>query len=576
MENHRNTFQAIEPNGSAWDVHAYHRRVFGLLVVYRWLCLIPPLIFLGGNASDSSWPLLSFLAAIGSNVLITLFPAQLNELLRRWPFWLTLDLAFVAVLIALSGEWRSPYYLFSLSPLLAAAFFFGMRRALLAATTLTLLFAAALFLSNQPLDWTPIISQWVGYFVIAGVFGYQPVLLTRLHTARDDLERAHRDLALIHDLTMSLQSAPDVSEVEERVLSAVTNDLGFARAVVALVDQDENVITSWMGKARDGMALFAADPSHTARLALSPQGGPIAEALLERRKLLWAHSVETPHAQLNTQLGRRPYHLFPMILREHPVGILLVEASADHTPERLRSLEAIASQAAVAVGTTMLCIDRARRLAVQDERLRIAREIHDTASQSLFGLVFSLDACAKLLPTQAEQVKHELDELRQLAESTRSQLRHTILDLWPHELTAQQFVADLKKYMGESCRMETLQLQFNVCNDFSRLPPRLRRGLYRIAQEALTNVAHHAAASEVQLCIALDVQQVDLSIQDDGRGFDPAHVLDAKINPERFGLRGMIDRAQALGGTCEILSQPHAGTTILVSIPAPILPNSPM
>jgi signal transduction histidine kinase len=256
-----------------------------------------------------------------------------------------------------------------------------------------------------------------------------------------------------------------------------------------------------------------------------------------------------------------------MLLREHPVGVLLVEAADYDDPTRLQSLQAIASQAAVAVGTTMMCIDRAQRLAVQDERLRIAQDIHDTSSQTLFGLHYALQACVKLLPDHPGQVKAELENLSQMADTARTQVRQSILNLWPTAITAERFTADLQKFTREHCRAESLDLTIEVRGGFQRLSPGVRRGLYRIAQEAITNVAQHAAASQVSICLDVQPGEALLTVRDNGRGFNPASALARERDREHFGLRGIQDRAAALGGVAEFLSQPGAGTTVMMTLP---------
>jgi signal transduction histidine kinase len=215
----------------------------------------------------------------------------------------------------------------------------------------------------------------------------------------------------------------------------------------------------------------------------------------------------------------------------------------------------------------MLCIDRAQRLAVQDERLRIAQDIHDTTSQTLFGLHYALDACAKLLPDRPAQVKTELEGLSRVAETARGELRQSILNLWPSEMTAERFSADLLQYVQDYCRAGGLTLDVSVRGDFERLAAGVRRGLYRIAQEAVVNIARHAAASHASICLEVRPAEAALAVRDDGRGFDPATALARERSREHFGLRSIQERAAALGGQAEFLSQPNGGTTVLVTLP---------
>jgi signal transduction histidine kinase len=504
------------------------------------------------------------------NALITFFSDQLNEALVEWPWLLVADLLLVSGLAALSGGWQTPYYLYALSPLLGAAFFFQIRGALLAAALLSLSYMATIFAlysrdGDRP-NWLVVVMALVGFFLIGAAFGFASSLVRRLRVARDDVAGAHRDLQVIHDLTISLQSAADVTEVEERVLEAVTQELGFARAVVALVDQEALTITAWMGRARDG-ALSGRLP-HSAEVPLSKEGGTVSVCLLEGHRWLATSPPFTANETINAEIDLDVAHLFPLALREHPVGILMVDAAAgSEQSARLQSLEAIANQAAVTLGTTMMCIDRAQRLAVQEERVRIARDIHDTVSQSLFGIVYTLDGALKLLPERPELAGPELERVLSVAHETRSEIRKSILDIWPSELTAEQFAVDLRKYADNICQAEGLAIDFSVHGDFARLSPRARRSLYRISQEALANVAHHARASNAQVCLDVGDQRAMLSVRDDGQGFEPDLAMQREYNRERFGLWGMRERALSLGGHCEIQSQPGAGTTVIVDVP---------
>ncbi|MBI5714651.1 MAG: GAF domain-containing sensor histidine kinase [Chloroflexi bacterium] len=542
------------------------RHVFRLLVLYRWLSLIPPLLS-WLTTQDTARLIAALAAAVIANLFITFFPSQLNASVRQRPALLLIDLVFCSALAAFSSGWNTPYYLYAFSPLLAAAFFFKLRGALVSALGMALLFVVSGVGVTPNQNWLSLVAQVVGFFLIAGAFGYATTLMARLTSSHLELNRAHRDLEVIHSLTLSLQSASDVNEVEERVLEAVTNDLGFSRAVIALVDQNDHVVSCWLGKARDGRAMFAGGLPHPARLRMTAEEGIIAQCLLDGQPRLGTSETLTANPVINTHLEHGTYHVFPMILREHPVGVLIVNASDENDPARLRSLEAIASQAAVAVGTTMLCIDRAQRLAVQDERIRIAREIHDTVSQSLFGMTFSLDACVKLLPTQPDTVKKELASLLQLAESTRAEVRQSIMGIWPSQLNAESFATDLRRYTAEACRASGVDFDIQVRGDFESLPPQAKRGLYRIAQEALANVVRHANATQAQVRLDIADEQATLAVQDNGRGFDLNLALAREFNREHFGLRGILDRATSLHGTSEILTQPGTHTIVKISVP---------
>lgn len=540
--------------------------VFKLLVAYRWLNLIPALLASIGQR-EATWAIAG-LTAIVVNIGITCFPARLNEALRRRPWLLAIDLLACGLIIGLTGGWDTPYYLYAFSPLLAGAFFFELGGALITAAGMAGLFVIAGWPGASLAEaWPGLVTQLVGYFLIAGTFGYAASLLNRLQTSHADLSRAHRDLEIIHSLNFSLQSAVDVHEVEERVLAAVTDDLGFPLAMVALIDEKDETIAAWLGKSTGKGSFPLGETPQATRFPLSLDNSPISATLADGQPRLSTNPIVTPSEQVNQHLRDRVFHVFPMLLRGHQVGVLLVNSTGDFEPSRMHSLQAIASQAAVAVGTTMLCIDRAQRLAVQEERIRIAREIHDTVSQSLFGMTYTLDACAKLLPDSPDQVKTELAEVTRLADAARQQLRRSIMDIWPSEMTAQSFSGDLFTYLHEHCQADGLNLSVDVRGDFQRLPARVRRDLYRIAQESLTNTVRYAAANQMSICLDIGQQSVTLAARDDGQGFNVRDALARERDREHFGLRGMQERASTLGGRVEFLSQPGSGTTVLVELP---------
>ncbi len=534
-----------------------------MLVVYRWLSLLPALVL---------WllvperPLLTpLLLAVATNALISVMANTFNRALRKRPWLLLLDLLLMALIIALSGGWQTPFYLYALNPLLIAAFFFGLRGALLTATLFLPLYLAALFgviqqTSQQP-NWLMVFTSIIGSYLISGTFGYASAVVINLHLAQADLSQSHRDLEVIHQLTLSLQSASSVEEVQEKVLDALTEKLGFSQALIGLVDEDGNNLTSWLGRT-DTKSLIASQ----SEIALQPENGLAAQALLKSTALQVNGQPLVSDAMLNTQFAGGNGRILPMMLREHPVGVLIVNHYSEPSENQLASLEAIAGQAAVTIGTTMLCIDRARKLAVQEERLRIAQDIHDTVSQSLFGIVFTLDGSLKLLPNHPEEVIPELERALETADSVRQEIRHSILDLWPTQLTAERFTADLHKYASEACQNNT-QFIFDIRGSFSALSPKARRSLYRISQEALNNVVQHAQANEARVCVDVADGRAKLVVRDDGQGFDTAVALAQEFTHEHFGLRGIQERAKALGGECHIFSKPGAGTSIVVDIP---------
>jgi signal transduction histidine kinase len=555
-------------------------RVFAFLVIFRWASLIPAVLTLNnGNPSGLPLsPLVALFIALLANLIISITNRQLNKLVVEHPAFLGIDLLFTAGILAVSGGSHSAYYLYALSPLLAGAFFFRMRGALIASLVFSPLYLAGAFIHAQLVpdqtDMVLLTTQFAGIWLIPILFAYPSILLRdishareELATARDELSQkhenlaaAHRQLEIIHDLTILLQAAPDLLSVQERVLGAVTTDLGFSKAVVALVDPSREELGGWLVYPRDETF------PNVDTLPLKSENGEVFKSLLNRNSFTSNGGALVRDPALNNWLNQNKWLVLPLYLREHPVGLLLVEETR-LTKESENTLMTVANQAALALGTTILCIDRARRLAVETERNRIARDIHDTVAQSLFGIVYSLDACINMLPAKAEDVKKELIELRSLANSAHDEVRRSIFDLWPSALTIELFMADLTNYVSSCCRPHPFSIIFSNNGDFNSLSPGIRRAIYRMAQEALANSARHSGAQSARLCLTVTDDEVYLVVSDEGKGFDPQVALSRSQNREHFGLHGMQERVHAMGGEFEINSQPNAGARIMISIP---------
>ncbi|MCP4363183.1 MAG: sensor histidine kinase [Chloroflexi bacterium] len=494
-------------------------RVFRLLILYRWLSLLPAVVFVflsyyrGDGEGRYVWVLLT---AVTLNIIISTFFSQLNRALKKQPPLLFIEFILVALFIALSGGWQSPYYLYALNPLLAAAFFFQLRGAIIAVTVLSPLYLLAVFFDRQVyggvVDWFATAVNIIGFYLISGTFGYAAVLLAQLRKTGAELQTVHQELKALHDLTVLLNGAADVAAVKEMVVTAVTNDLGCRRAIIEL--------------------------------------------------------VEKPQSNLNSHFDREM--IIPLCWGTKPIGVLLVEPAAhDIGGDTLRpALEAIAQQTAVTLGMMMTRQRRAKETAVQEERARIALDIHDSVSQSLFGAAFALSGSLKLLPDKPETAIPELERALTITETVRKEIRRTIHDIWPEEITAKAFETDLQKYINDVLQAHKLTIRFDIRGDFGALSARVRRSLYRISQEALTNIVHHAAADEASVCVDVVNHWATLSIRDNGRGFEPHAALSQEHGFEHFGLRGMVARTRSLGGSCDIFSRPGAGTSIVIDIPA--------
>ncbi|MEZ4590395.1 MAG: histidine kinase [Chloroflexota bacterium] len=529
------------------------RLVFRLLILFRWISLIPPLLFLFSSGQNKGGYAILLAVSLLPNLMITFYSGQLNQWLQQRPGLLLADFLLVAACLGLSGGEQSPYYLYALSPLIAAGFFFQLRGAVVATTLFLPLYTAVLLLhvqlTNTPINWLTVIVNVTGFYLISGAFGYAAVLLHQLHHLSTHQQQANQNLAVLHSFTAALHQSADVEAIQEVVLRAVTTELGFGRALIGLADE-QGQMTGWLQCSRQPNQVAPGTVPYTATLSLADfQAGLAADQL--------GHLFEMAHCLP-----------VPLLWGIQPIGLLLVETEpggVDGT--RQRSLEALARQTAVAMSMMQTRLRRAKETAVQAERARIALEMHDTLSQSLFGIVFTLDGAEKLLDSDPTAIRSELLWARETAESARQEIRRAIHDLWSEEITPEAFQTDLHRYANDVLQANTLDVQFDIRGSFGTLSPRACRSLYRMTQECLTNIVHHAAATEARVCVDVENGRARLVVRDNGRGFEPDIALAQEHGQEHFGLRGMQNRAYSLGGTCDIFSQPEAGTSIVIDIP---------
>ncbi len=230
-------------------------------------------------------------------------------------------------------------------------------------------------------------------------------------------------------------------------------------------------------------------------------------------------------------------------------------------------------------GTIREKTEEAERLAAQvisaqeDERRRVARELHDEAGQALTALIIGLERGLASMPeTYAPHLPVEprklVSDLRDLAAQTLDEVRKLAVELRPSTLDDLGLVAALRQYV-HTCEERTglaAQMSVTGIEDDERLPAAIETALFRIAQEALTNAIRHAQASSVQIRLRKGQGTVALDVRDDGTGLPS---LEPVVGEEHFGLFGMRERARLLGGTFRVASVSPHGTLVQVSVPLP-------
>jgi signal transduction histidine kinase len=256
----------------------------------------------------------------------------------------------------------------------------------------------------------------------------------------------------------------------------------------------------------------------------------------------------------------------PMILGDRVIGALtLTHGEPSFYPERHATLvRAIANQAAIAIENARL-FSQAQEVAVLEERQRLARELHDSVSQALYGIALGAKTAQTLLERDPHKVRDPLEYVLAQAEAGLTEMRALIFELRPESLEREGLVIALGK------QAEALRARHGIAvdaelGDEPAVSFTVKEAVYRIAQEALHNTVKHAHAQTVDLRMSWSAEGIELEISDDGAGFDPSNSF-----PGHLGLRTMRERAIRLGGTLQIESAPDEGTRLRVHVPCEAL-----
>jgi two-component system NarL family sensor kinase len=226
-------------------------------------------------------------------------------------------------------------------------------------------------------------------------------------------------------------------------------------------------------------------------------------------------------------------------------------------------LMAIGNQVGLALSTARLS-DEGREMAVLEERARLAREIHDTLAQQLTGIVIQLEAAQALVSRDPERSLPALASAQELARSALAEARRSVWDLRPAPLSATGLVGAAENEVERFRRRTGIAARLRA--EHMAPPPALRPQsevtLLRITQQALANIAAHSGASRVTVRLRNLGTHVELTVRDNGHGFDTS-----ALPLGSFGIVGMAERARIAGGSFQVESVPGRGTTITVDLP---------
>ena len=205
--------------------------------------------------------------------------------------------------------------------------------------------------------------------------------------------------------------------------------------------------------------------------------------------------------------------------------------------------------------------------AVLAERTRIAREIHDTLAQDIVGISVQLEVVSRLLGSSVDAARTQLDAARSLVKSSLAEARRSIWNLRSASAGTDDLPARVNQVVTQAAANGPAKLRFQVRGTYRAAPPAIEDQLLRVSQEAVNNALHHSGGSTIDVTLSYDARSVQLSVDDDGRGF--IHDARSFIEGGHFGLQGMQERAAEIGGVLRVDTQPAKGTRISLRIDIP-------
>jgi signal transduction histidine kinase len=371
-------------------------------------------------------------------------------------------------------------------------------------------------------------------------------------------EWSHR-LESLNELGNALATETDLAVLLDLVARRL-HDLLAARLVLVLLPQGP-----------DAMRIAAAAGTGSEGLvgeALERSGSKSGRVLDAKRSDRVDSLVEDPEVDqlITRRFGVRTGLWVPLLVHGRAIGVLAAHDKLTEDgrfgDDDLRLAETYAARAAIAVDLSeRVARDSLRRVvaAQEVERRRLARELHDETGQALTSILLGLRSLEALVDGDHE--REAVATLRELTVETLRDVRRLAVELRPKALDDFGLEAALDRLVGNFGEQTGLTVDFAAGHGADQLPGEVATALYRIVQEALTNVVKHSEADRVSILVTRKNERVVLVIEDDGLGFDPARPVDG------FGLQGMRERVELLGGTMRVESGEGVGTTIAVEVP---------
>lgn len=353
-------------------------------------------------------------------------------------------------------------------------------------------------------------------------------------------------------------------------LLTISSDLAIEAVLQRLIEVARGLVHASYG----AVGVAGEDRSFSYFIAsgiTAPEGeGGVPEAGIFDALLLEGVSYTTQDIQNDDRFtGWPPGHpdlksflAVPIVSGDDVAGMLYLanENAWGFTPEHQAVAQLLAPHASLAIKNARL-YERSRELSIVQERNRLARELHDSVTQTLFSMKLAAESANVLIDTDAKAARSQLTHMQDLARQASAEMRALVFELRPPELEIEGLIATLDKHIDVLRRVHSVQIELNHHGGHG-LTTDQEKEIFRIIQEALNNAIRHAKPSKIVVDVVTEKEGVHVSIADDGIGFDPG----AQRKMRHLGLVSMSERAQSLGGELSISSTSGSGTVVAMEL----------
>jgi len=377
----------------------------------------------------------------------------------------------------------------------------------------------------------------------------------------------------LEEANQAIQRRAVQLETSVRVSREITSILN----IDALMAQVVKLIRDTFGYYR--VHIFLLDPAADQLVLRATSGGlkPHFQRIPVGERSINSRAVQTGAAQLVNDVTHDPYYLLderlpdtrseliiPLRLGDQVIGTLDVHSAEVNafTSEDVLVIQSLGDQIAIAIENARL-YDRSRELAILEERTRLARDLHDSVTQSLYSVVLLTEGWRRLAAGGNANLEEYLGRIGAITQQALKEMRLLIHELRPPALESEGLLGALHQRIDAVEKRAGVEARL-IVDDLIELPAPAEESLYRIAQEALNNALKHSDATAVTIRICTQGDDVILEVSDNGRGFVP----EAAERGGGLGLIGMKERARQLGGMLTVVSMPGQGTTVRAIIPA--------